>query len=195
MQSPHDIAVSANAREIYVAELAPSPANALHKFELSKQKDLPTQTFIKQIYYNDKNFRISLIIMAAFAIPVLVAVIIGCIIRIKNIRMKFWFFFHIFLKIISDFLGKLYHLNAFVNDVKSGGVSRSTLLGDWMNRRKGFERLEQYSDGENEPLDSNIGDDSNNNSGDETITITGKQQTTILNNKNTTATVNMGESL
>jgi hypothetical protein len=36
--SPHDIAVSINAREIYVAELALSPANALHKFELSKQK-------------------------------------------------------------------------------------------------------------------------------------------------------------
>lgn len=36
--SPHDIAVSANAREIYVAELASSPANALHKFELVRKK-------------------------------------------------------------------------------------------------------------------------------------------------------------
>jgi hypothetical protein len=36
--SPHDIAVSTNAREIYVAELALSSANALHKFELSKDK-------------------------------------------------------------------------------------------------------------------------------------------------------------
>jgi len=110
--SPHDIAVSTNAREIYVAELALSPANALHKFELAKSKgkkivffiffivnvffcylDLPTQTFVKQIYYNDKNFHIYLIIMTAFAIPILVAVIIGCIIRIKNMRMQIFLFF------------------------------------------------------------------------------------------------------
>ena len=50
--------------------------------------ELPTQTFIKKIYNNDKNFRISLIIMAAFAIPVLLAVIVGCIIRIRNRRKK-----------------------------------------------------------------------------------------------------------
>jgi len=85
-------------------------------------------------------------------------------------------------------------LNTFVNDVKNGGITRTSVLGNWMNRRKGFEKLEQYSDGENEPLDSNIGDDSNNNSGDESMNITTKQGT-VLNNKNTTATFKMGESL
>lgn len=52
--------------------------------------ELPSQTFIKKIYDNDKNFRISLIIMATFAIPVLLAVIIGCFIRIKNMRKKYF---------------------------------------------------------------------------------------------------------
>lgn len=96
--------VSTNGREVYVGQLSSEPGHALHKFELSKQKgfeemfdlnifildlfflELPTQTFIKKIYDNDKNFRISLIIMAAFAIPVLLAVIVGCCIRIRNIR-------------------------------------------------------------------------------------------------------------
>ncbi len=36
--APHDIAVSANGREIYVGELALTSANALHKFELAKRK-------------------------------------------------------------------------------------------------------------------------------------------------------------
>lgn len=52
--------------------------------------ELPSQTFIKKIYDNDKNFRISLIIMATFAIPVLLAVIIGCFIRIKNMRKNYF---------------------------------------------------------------------------------------------------------
>ncbi len=79
--------------------------------------------------------------------------------------------------------------------MKTDRINRSSVLGDWMNRRKGFDVLEQYSDGENEPLDSNIGDDSNQNSGNESITITNNQQTTVFNNKNTTATFKMGESL
>jgi hypothetical protein len=55
--------------------------------------------------------------------------------------------------------------------VKNTGTGSSSVLGDWMNRRKGFERLEQYSDGENEPLDRTTGDDSNNNSGDEVTPV------------------------
>ncbi len=102
--------------------------------------------------------------------------------------------FLIFKFVFFFVLGKLHHLNTFVNDVKNGGITRTSVLGNWMNRRKGFEKLEQYSDGENEPLDSNIGDDSNNNSGDESMNITTKQGT-VLNNKNTTATFKMGESL
>ncbi|CAF2813402.1 unnamed protein product [Rotaria sp. Silwood2] len=177
LNAPHDITVSTNAREIYVGELASSPSNALHKFELSQKKDLPTQIFSKRIYFSDKNFRISLIIMAAFAIPVLVSVIIGCIIRIKNKR-------------------KLHRFNTFLNDVKNRDTSNGSALGDWMNRRKGFEKLEQYSDGENEPLDTHNADDSNNNSGDETITTTAaKKQATIFNNKKDNVKFKLGDSL
>jgi len=157
--APHDIAVSANGREIYVGELALTSANALHKFELAKRKgkinffcficffqnkifflDLPMETFSKRIYLSDKNFRVSLIIMAFFAIPVLLAVIIGCIVRTRNLR-------------------KLRHFNKFLTDVKNTGTGQTSVLGDWMNRRKGFEKLDQYSDGENEPLDNNTNDD------------------------------------
>ena len=84
-------------------------------------------------------------------------------------------------------------MNAFLDDMKTGG--RSSVIGNWMNRRQGFERLEQYSDGENEPLDTQVADDSNNNSGDESIMTTTKQQGSVLNNKSTTATYNMGDSL
>ncbi|CAF4235914.1 unnamed protein product, partial [Rotaria magnacalcarata] len=174
--SPHDITVSANAREIYVGELASSPANALHKFELSKHTDLPTETFNRRFNINDKNFRISVIIMAAFAVPVLASVIIGCIIRIRNLR-------------------KTNRLNAFLDDVKSRDTSYNSALGGWMNRRKGFSRLEQYSDGENEPLDTNVGDDSNNNSGNEPITVKVKQQPAALNNKKDTVQFQIAENL
>jgi hypothetical protein len=64
-----------------------------------------------------------------------------------------------------------------------------------MNRRQGFERLEQHSDGENEPLDSNIADDSKNNSGDETLNTTRIQQGTGFNNKTTTGTFKIREDL
>ncbi|CAF4387663.1 unnamed protein product [Rotaria socialis] len=174
--SPHDITVSANAREIYVGELASSPANALHKFELSKHTDLPTEIFSRRFNINHKNFRTSVIIMAAFAIPVLASVIIGCIIRIRNLR-------------------KINRLNAFLDDVKSRDTSYSSVLGGWMNRRKGFSRLEQYSDGENELLDTNAGDDSNNNSGDEPITVKVKQQPAALTNKKESAKFQMAENL
>ncbi|CAF0855130.1 unnamed protein product [Adineta ricciae] len=176
LNAPHDITVSSNAREIYVGELALTPANALHKFELSKRKDLPTQTYSRRTYFSDKNFRISLIIMIAFATPVIIAVIVGCCIRIKNLR-------------------KLNRLNSFLNTVKNGSTNRNSVLGDWMNRRKGFELLEQYSDGENEPFDANAGNDSNENSGDETITVTNKPQGLISNNKQNTNMFKMGESL
>lgn len=55
-------------------------------FFSSPYLDLPTETFIKKVYNNDKNLRTSLIIMGAFAIPVVLAVIIGCFIRIRNMR-------------------------------------------------------------------------------------------------------------
>ncbi|UJR29117.1 hypothetical protein I4U23_010331 [Adineta vaga] len=161
LNSPHDITVSSNAREIYVGELSLTPADALHKFEISKRKDLPTQTYSRRNYFADKNFRISLILMIAFATPVLIAIIVGCCIRIKNMR-------------------KLHHLNSFLTDVRNTGTNRSSVLGDWMNRRKGFELLDQYSDGENEPLDSNNGNDSNENSADETVTYNHKQNNTNI---------------
>ncbi|CAF0866492.1 unnamed protein product [Rotaria sp. Silwood1] len=176
LNSPHDITVSANAREIYVGELATSPSNALHKFELSTPKDLPTQTFSKRINFSDKNFRISIIIMAAFAIPILVSVIIGCIVRIKNKR-------------------KLHRLNVLLNDVENHDTSSSSFFSNWNNRRKGFNKIEAYSDGENEPLDTHIAGDSNNNSGDETITTTTKQKSTSFNNKKDTRQFKMGDSL
>lgn len=86
--------------------------------------------------------------MAFFAIPVLLAVIFGCLIRMRNLR-------------------KLRRLNTFLSDVKNTGNAPSSVLGDWMNRRKGFERLDQYSDGENEPLDNDVNDELNSNSNDD----------------------------
>ncbi|CAF1152901.1 unnamed protein product [Rotaria sordida] len=173
LNAPHDIAVSTNGREVYVGELALSPMNALHKFELAKRKDLPTQTFSKRIYLNDKNFRVSLIIMTFFAIPVVLAVIIGCFVRIRNIR-------------------KLRRLNTFLNDVKVSSTGSGSVLGDWMNRRKGFEKLDQCSDGENEPLDNNINDDLNMNSNDE---INQQQITTSSSSINNSVAFKMGASL
>lgn len=117
-------------------------------------EDLPNQTFSKRLYMSDKNFRISLLIMAFFAVPVLLAVVIGCWIRARNNR-------------------KLHRLNTFLNDMKTSGTGSSSVLGDWMNRRKGFEKLEQYSDGENEPLDDPNNDD--HHSSDEAIHIDAKQ--------------------
>ncbi|CAF4863663.1 unnamed protein product, partial [Rotaria socialis] len=169
--APHDIAVSTNGREVYVGELASSPINALHKFELATRRDLPTQTFSKRIYLNDRNFRVSLIIMGFFAIPVLLAVIIGCFVRIRNLR-------------------KLRRLNLFLNDVKVSSTGSSSVLGDWMNRRKGFEKLDQCSDGENEPLDNEINDDLNINSNDEI-----NQQPTASTSVNNGVAFKMGASL
>ena len=73
--------------------------------------------------------------------------------------------------------------------------NRGSFFGKFTNRRQGFERLQQVSDGENEPLDSNIGDDSNNNSGDETVTVKSKSKGSVLNNKNTAATYRMSDNL
>ncbi len=109
MIAPHDIAVSKNAQEIYIGELASSPTNALRKFQLSKHKgnkrffplifniffrclDLQTQKLSVQISFKDKKFRVTLIIIAAFAILVLVGVIIGSIIRRRNMRMRAYLF-------------------------------------------------------------------------------------------------------
>jgi len=52
-------------------------------------------------------------------------------------------------------------LKTFLSD----GKNTCSVLKDWMNRPKGFELLEQYSDGENESSNSNAAD----NSDDETI--------------------------
>ena len=86
-------------------------------------------------------------------------------------------------------------MNTFLTDEKNTGASHGSVFSGWMNRRKGFEVLEQYSDGENEPLDNNIVDDSNNNSGDETITIQSKRQATTSNNKNNHVTFKMDGNL
>lgn len=182
--------MSSNGREIFVGELATKTSNALHKFELAKRKgrelvdrierphlsslleDLPNQTFSKRIYMNDKNFRMSLLIMAFFAVPVLLAVTIGCCVRIRNNR-------------------KHRRLNTFLNDVKNTGTASSSVLGDWMNRRKGFEKLEQYSDGENEPLDDPTNGDQQ--SSDEAIHLDAKQ--VPMPTLNNTVAFKMGASL
>jgi len=115
--------------------------------------DLPLETFSKRIYLSDKNFRLSLIIMAFFAIPVFLAVCIGCFVRMRNLR-------------------KIRRLNTFLSDVKNTGTGPTSVLGDWMNRRKGFEKLDQCSDGENEPLDNDINDeDLPNNSHEENQSV------------------------
>jgi hypothetical protein len=59
--------------------------------------------------------------------------------------------------------------------MNNGDTNHTSVLGDRMNRRKGLKKLKQYSDGEDEPLHSNIDD--------ETINITLKQQTASPNNK------------
>jgi hypothetical protein len=105
---------------------------------------------------DDKNFHMSPMIMTFFVIPVLLAVGIGCVVRIRNTR-------------------KLRRLITFLSHVKNTGTGHSSMLGDWMHRRKGFEKLEQYSDGENEPLDNANTDDHTHHSSDETINIESKQ--------------------
>ena len=82
--------------------------------------------------------------MGFFTIPILLAIIIGCCIRRRNLR-------------------KLRRLNAFLNDAKNTGSRPSSVLEDWMNRRKGFKKLDQYSDEEHEPLDNSLNDDLNTN--------------------------------
>ena len=94
--------------------------------------------------------------MAFFAVPVIIAVLVGCIVRIRNVR-------------------KLRRLNTFLSDVKNTSTGQGSVLGDWMNRRKGFEKLDQYSDGENEPLDDAMNNDSRDHLTDETISIESKQ--------------------
>jgi len=107
-----------------------------------------------------------------------IAVVVGCIVRARNRR-------------------KLHRLNTFLSDVKNTGTGSASVLGDWMNRRKGFRRIDQDSDGENEPLDRGVGspgDDSNNNSGDETVTVESKQPPPAPMNNNSIA-FKMGASL
>ena len=111
--------------------------------------------------------------MTFFAIPVVLVVIIGCFVRIRNLR-------------------KLRRLNTFLNDVKVSGTGSGSVLGDWMNRRKGFEKLDQCSDGENEPLDNNINDDLNMNSNDE---INQQHTTSSSSSINNNVAFKMGASL
>jgi hypothetical protein len=67
---------------------------------------------------------------------------------------------------------KLRRLNTFLSDVKNTGTGPTSVLGDWMNRRKGFKKLDQCSDGENEPLDNDINDeDLPNNSHEENQSV------------------------
>ncbi|CAF4777868.1 unnamed protein product [Rotaria sp. Silwood1] len=175
--APQDITVSTNAREIYVSELVSSPNKPLHKFKSNKQENLRTQISNILIYFSDKNFRIFLIIMATtFVILVFASVIIGCIIRKKNKR-------------------KFHRLNASVNDVKNNDTSSGSIFSGWMNRRKRFEKLQQYLDDENEPLHIDIADDENDNSGDETITSIPKIQVTVLKKKKDTIKLKLDDSL
>lgn len=84
---------------------------------------------------------------------------------------------------IIIFIGKIRRLNAYLDDEKTRDTSHSSVLDSWMNRRKGFSRLEQHSDGENEPLDSKRDHDSNNNSDDEVMAVKNKSKPETLNNK------------
>lgn len=127
--------------------------------------------------------------MVAFALPVLVAVVVGCCIRMRNMRKCRSL--RLARRSLRLRVGKLHRLNAFLIDVKHGNASRGTVLDTWMNRRKGFERLEQYSDGENEPLDSNMGDDSS----DEASANVGKQARPISANRTGGNAFRMNESL
>jgi hypothetical protein len=78
--------------------------------------------------------------MAFFVIPVFLAICIGCFVRMRNLH-------------------KLRRLNTFLSDVKNTGTGPTSVLGDWMNRHKGFEKLDQYFNSENEPLDNDINAD------------------------------------
>ena len=79
--------------------------------------------------------------------------------------------------------------------MKTGGIHKNSFLGSWLNRRQGFERLEQFSDGENELFDGKVVHHSNDNSDDETFNVSTKPQGTHFNTKSPTTTIQMNNNL
>jgi hypothetical protein len=53
-------------------------------------------------------------------------------------------------------------MSSFLTDIKLAGAGQNSIFVDWINRQQGFERLEQYSDEENESLNDHAEDDSAN---------------------------------
>ena len=80
-------------------------------------------------------------------------------------------------------------MNSFVDDVKTGGITQNSFIGNWFNRRQGFERLEQYSDEENGLFDGKIAHHSNDDSDEETFNVANKPQGILFNNKNPITTI------
>ncbi|CAF1189885.1 unnamed protein product, partial [Didymodactylos carnosus] len=85
--------------------------------------------------------------------------------------------------------GSIHRLNTAIIGIKNTSRrSGGSFMGNWMHHRKGFERLNQYSDDENEPVDQNSdgNEDSENatpSNGKETITESDvTQNNTSLNN-------------
>ncbi|CAF0952773.1 unnamed protein product [Adineta steineri] len=67
-----------------------------------------------------------------------------------------------------------YHrLNNILTDVELDDINHNSVVLDWLNRNENLERLNQYSNGDNESLHSNY------NATEETITIPAKQQQTV----------------
>jgi hypothetical protein len=136
VKTPHDLSVSDDSSEIYIADLNPP---AVHKYvlvnyNLGNLNRLRNQSNLvvvnKGKIDGDKdNFRTSMFIMGFLVVPVVIVIIIGLIVRCKN-------------------MGKLNRLNTLSSNLES----KQKDLGKWLDKkvkkRKGFTRLNQDSDNE-----------------------------------------------
>lgn len=161
--TPHDIAVSYDSSEIYVADLNPS---AVFKYVLvnykigqdPKRKNGNSSKVLQtdKLNIKDENFRTSIFIMAFLAIPLVLVVITALIVRLKN-------------------SGKLRDVS--LKNVGNGLETKHKELGKWIsktsNRKKrnnGFTRLNQDSEEEEaESLNknSNMNDSDSDSAEDE----------------------------
>ena len=138
-KTPHDIAVSDDASEIYIADLNPS---TLFKYQLvnynfnggKKNSSSKAGGGKKGGNDGDKvNFKTSMFIMTFLAIPLVLVVFVALIVRCKN-------------------SGKL--KNITLASVGNGLESKHKELGKWISKnanskkRNGFTRLNQDSDNE-----------------------------------------------
>lgn len=136
-KTPHALALTDDASEIYVANLNPPTIvkYALLNYKIGVKGDSSKRgNGTSKLVNGDKeNFRTSMFIMAFLAIPLVLVVVAALILRLKN-------------------TGKLRKLNLV--GVSNGVESKHKELGKWIRKttnskkRNGFTRLNQESDGE-----------------------------------------------